>query len=130
MRLNQMARENYRLMQKFWLDVTKQDEYELAAEATELRKKRLWASTIRDALRLILDLRQGRLDVLFELFPWVKAKFEGATPPVPENDELRKRLDMMEQFILIHHSDSGLTMTDDPKSSRAGHINRPSTPKL
>ena len=30
---------------------------------------------MRDGIRLVSDLRNGNLDVLFELFPWVRAEF-------------------------------------------------------
>lgn len=57
---------------KFWLDVMKDDELELGMELVLLKSRRKFASTVRDAMRLIVDLRAGRVDVLLELFPWVK----------------------------------------------------------
>lgn len=64
-----MARYQFR----FWLDCDKDDQLLLADAIDDLKHQRAWAGTIRDALRLVLDLRAGRLDVLFELFPWVVA---------------------------------------------------------
>lgn len=61
----------YRLLQKFWLDVTRDDEYSLAEYIAEQKKKRKFAGTIRDALHLIRDLRAGKVDWLLFLFPWV-----------------------------------------------------------
>jgi hypothetical protein len=65
----------------------------------------LWASTIRDALRLILDLRQGKLDVLFELFPWVRAEFmeyiQSLQPQKsPAELDLQRQLERLEQLLL------------------------------
>ena len=54
------------------LDLNKTDERQLFNYAADLKSKRNWASTFRDALRLIRDLRAGNLDVLFELFPWIE----------------------------------------------------------
>jgi len=68
----------------FWLDDTKGQEYQLIAEVGELKKQRSFSQTIRDGIRLICDLRDGNLDVLFELFPWVRVEFlkymEGVQP--------------------------------------------------
>jgi hypothetical protein len=57
---------------RFWLDVMKDPEFELAQEIMLLKKRKKFAATIRDGLRLIIDLRAGRIDVLLQLFPWVK----------------------------------------------------------
>lgn len=56
----------------FWLDMHKADEAALAEVIDILKRERTFASTIRDGIRLIYDLRAGRADILFELFPWVK----------------------------------------------------------
>src|SRR5574341_348657 len=63
--------ESYRAISRFWLDIIKDEESKLACYITELKAARSFASPIRDALRLIYDLRQGKLDVLLLLFPWV-----------------------------------------------------------
>lgn len=70
-----MANESYRLMYRFWLNIAKPAEEVIADKIEILKNERLFSQTIRDGIRLICDLRDGRLDVLFELFPWVKAEF-------------------------------------------------------
>lgn len=70
-----MLSERFRLRQVFWLDMNKPDEETLADTIEHLKRQRTFTSTIRDGIRLICDLRQGKLDVLFELFPWVRAEF-------------------------------------------------------
>lgn len=57
---------------RFWLNIMKDPEFELAQEIVLMKKRKKFTATIKDGLRLILDLRAGRLDVLLELFPWVK----------------------------------------------------------
>lgn len=59
----------------FWLDCDKDNELLLAEAIDNLKRQRSFAGTVRDGIRLICDLRQGKLDVLFELFPWVRAEF-------------------------------------------------------
>lgn len=53
----------------------KGEEAEIGETIEELKQERKFAPTIRDGIRLINDLRKGKLDVLFELFPWVRAEF-------------------------------------------------------
>ncbi len=62
---------NCRVQFRFWLDVVKDAEASLAQEVQHLKSRRAFQPTIRDAIRLILDLRNGSTDVLHELFPWV-----------------------------------------------------------
>ena len=62
--------KRFRLMYKFWLDVNKPDEFELAEQIDELKVGHTFTRTIRDGLRLIQSLRQGRVDVLLEMFPF------------------------------------------------------------
>ena len=62
-------------MFRFWLDVFKPQESELVDTIESLKNNRSFTQTIRDGIRLICDLREGKLDVLFELFPWVRAEF-------------------------------------------------------
>lgn len=70
-----MANESYRLMYRFWLNIAKPAEEAIADKIEILKNERLFSQTIRDGVRLICNLRDGKLDVLFELFPWVKAEF-------------------------------------------------------
>lgn len=65
-------KSRYRVIHKFWLGITKPDEDRLDEQIRELKRSRKFTTVIRDALRLIVDLRAGRLNVLFELFPWVQ----------------------------------------------------------
>jgi hypothetical protein len=64
--------ERSRVQFKFWLDILKDEQFELSMEMMLLKKRRKFTTTIRDAMRLILDLRAGRIDVLLELFPFVR----------------------------------------------------------
>jgi len=70
------TRKSFRLRFPFWLDLNKPDEADLAEKIATLKEERAFVKTIRDGIRLIWDLRAGRLDVLFFLFPWVKEEFD------------------------------------------------------
>ncbi len=61
-----------RKQQKFWLDADKPDEQTLIDACEDLKGRKMFAKVVRDGLRLMLDLRQGKTDVLHELFPWTK----------------------------------------------------------
>lgn len=70
-----MSAKRFRLRFTFWLDVNKEEESEIADTIEELKQERSFAQTIREGIKLITSLREGSLDVLFELFPWVRAEF-------------------------------------------------------
>lgn len=70
-----MTQKSHRLMFRFWLDMFKSEEAAIADQVEILKNKRSFTQTIRDGIRLICDLRNGKLDILFELFPWVRAEF-------------------------------------------------------
>ena len=70
-----MAAKSYRVQHKFWLDITREDQDRLDEQIHHLKQERTFVATIRDGIRLMCDLRRGSLDVLFELFPWVRAEF-------------------------------------------------------
>ena len=65
----------YRMRFDFQLNVAKDTEYAIAETIRWLKSQGLYSKTIRDGIRLICDLRDGNLEVLFELFPWVRAEF-------------------------------------------------------
>lgn len=65
-----------RFVEKFWLDMQKHDERWLRQQITILKYERQYSRAVRDGLRLFLDLRQGRLEVLMELFPFVQERMD------------------------------------------------------
>lgn len=75
----------------FWLDLSKQVEYDLADAIHQLKHTRQFASTVRDGLRLILTLRLGDTSVLESLFPGIVKQLVAANTN-HELVELRKEL--------------------------------------
>lgn len=91
-----------RKMLKFWLDDTKKDENRLLGQVDELKRDRLFSSTIRDGIRLMVSLRNGSLDVLFELFPFVKAEFLDYMKEVqttPAHSDIKSDIERLERLI-------------------------------
>ncbi len=98
-----MASANrYRVMHKFWLDLKKDNEDWLDEQIKHLKKSRKFTVILRDALRLILDLKAGRTDVLFELFPWVR---ETTSANLEKNNEIELKVELrhLQQLILERH---------------------------
>ncbi len=100
-----MTQNRFRLRFTFWLDLLKPDEGQLADQIELLKNDRSFAGTIRDGIRLICDLRQGKLDVLFELFPWVRAEFmeyiQSLQPQKsPAELDIQQQLERLEQLML------------------------------
>lgn len=99
----------------FWLDCNKDDELLLAEQVDQLKRERLFTRTIRDGIRLIADLRAGRLDVLFELFPWVRAEFMATLSPTTD---IQQQLARLETLLLAQGHQPVAHVT--PDSGRGG----------
>lgn len=113
---------------KFWLDAYVQVEYSIMESIAILKSERKFAATMRNALRLIIDLSAGNIDVLLELFPWVKDRLneEQTTsptpqpPPIPDPKELAREI--ATQIILQGGADKILMQSTGQQtdSSRTG----------
>lgn len=95
-----MSVSRFRLRHVFWLDVNKPDEAELAETISYLKEQRSFAATIRDGIRLVCDLRAGRLDVLLELFPWMAKELAASHPSDSSTSKLERQLERLEQMML------------------------------
>lgn len=83
----------YRCQFRFWLDANKPDQVQLGEALADLKRQRRYLPTLRNAIRLFLDLRAGRTDVLFELFPWIVERLK--TTPAPDSGDLEARLEVV-----------------------------------
>jgi hypothetical protein len=75
----------------------------LADQIEMLKNERAFVRTIRDGIRLIMDLRNGRTEVLFELFPWLKNELSQPVTTIistSPDDGLQHQLERLEQLIL------------------------------
>ncbi|MCC7130448.1 MAG: hypothetical protein IT297_08640 [Anaerolineae bacterium] len=88
-----------RIQVKTWLDCNKDDELLLAEHIDQLKRERSFAKTFRDGIRLICELRQGKTDLLFSLFPDLR---QHLTPPPapPDNSDLKAELRRLQDMIL------------------------------
>ena len=110
--------KRYRVMHKFWLDITKEDEDQLDEQIHWLKANRSFVKVVKDGIRLICDLRKGRVDVLFELFPWVKAEFLAGiqTQETAGEKALRQQLERLEK-LLIEQGNTPIPMPQLPAST-------------
>ena len=69
-----MPTERFRQRFNFWLDLNKTNDAILAHEIHDLKQCKQFSQTIRDGIRLIVDLRRGNTDVLCELFPLIEER--------------------------------------------------------
>ncbi|NWF67577.1 MAG: hypothetical protein HXY40_00685 [Chloroflexi bacterium] len=85
----------------FWLDYSKDEQLLLAETIDELKRRRTFVQTIREGIRLMCDLRAGRLNVLLELFPWVRQELMAASSPAKTAGELevQRQLARLEQLL-------------------------------
>lgn len=96
-----MTAKRFRLRYAFWLNLMDSAENTLAERIETLKAERSFAKTIRDGIRLICDLRAGKLDILFELFPWVKAEFLAGMQlqKTAGETELQRQLERLEKLF-------------------------------
>lgn len=63
-----------------WLRLDKADECDLLVNIIpDLKAQKAYSAAIRDGLRIIWELRQGKTDHLFRLFPFLKEGLQGAS---------------------------------------------------
>lgn len=89
---------------KFWFDLSKPEQNELASWLFSLKSARQFAPTIRAALTIWRELLMGQLDTLLTYFPFVSEALA-----VPQDDytahlehelaDTRARLDYLEQLV-------------------------------
>jgi len=106
---------------QFWLDANKDDELLLMEEIDHLKSQRSFTKTIRDGIRLIVDLKRGNYDVLFELFPHTRDRFSASSSGGGEGDDIKAlhaKLDQLAQIQLQSSTPQGLLMA--AKESNAG----------
>lgn len=108
-----MAAERYRMRFDFQLNVAKNEEFAIAEQISFLKQQGLYSKTVRDGIRLVSDLREGNLDVLFELFPWVRAEFlEHIVAVQPQKSEaelaIARQLARIEELLASDKSSPAL----------------------
>lgn len=91
--------QRFRLRFTFWLDMHKGDEAELAETIESLKQDRTFAATIRDGIRLICDLRAGRVEMLLTLFPWVREALQ-PTPTTTTDARLQEQIARLEALLI------------------------------
>ena len=115
----------FRLRFTFWLDMHKPDEAQLAEIIDQLKLNRSFAATIRDGIRLVADLRAGRTEVLFELFPWIKDTLQ-PMPSVPAERGLQEQIARLEALLLAQ----GNVPIKSPLAPESAHTDRKSQVKV
>lgn len=86
---------------QFWLNSEKEDELNVADTVAELKQRRSFSATVRDGIMIVNELRQGRVDLLLRLYPWVKDTIIDMLPPQqpPPTDEITELKRMIERLI-------------------------------
>jgi hypothetical protein len=112
-----MPRQNrpprIRRLVQFWLDEQMEDDRELLGIITELRKAREFTQIVRDGIRLIRELKEGRVDMLLTLFPNVVYWLEIKLTPPPDTSGIESKLDRLEQLVMystIEQGGNGMVM--------------------
>ena len=97
-----MSAQRYRLRYTFWLDMNKPDEEAIANEIELLKNERAFARTIRQGIRLMVELRNHKLDLLLMLFPFILDRIAGLF----EEDQReidQQRAELEQERIRLEH---------------------------
>lgn len=97
-----MATDRYRLKYEFWLEPDKPDHVMVADRIEVLKNERLFAGVIRDGIMIMSELRQGRVDLLLHLFPWIREEIQkqaASQEVMSESIDLKRELEDLKRLI-------------------------------
>lgn len=108
------------------LDRLKDDDALLLEVVKELKASREFTQVFRDAMHLIVDLLEGRTDVLFQLFP--ELELELNSPEASGDDDLRRRVERLESLLMQERMSAGYQMSSkDPIAPYPKAFSKPKT---
>ena len=100
--MSRSSKRRRRLMYNFWLDINKPEEEHIADTIEHLKSSRSFAKSVRDGIRLIWELKQGKTGYLFELFPWLRSEITVSQPALATSHQphVNAQLKRIEQLLL------------------------------
>lgn len=86
---------------QFWLNSEKIDELNVADTVAELKQRRSFSAVVRDGIMIVKELKEGKIDLLLSLYPWVKDAILDMFPPPqpPPTDDITDLKRMFQQFM-------------------------------
>lgn len=93
-------KSRYRLRYTFWLNHSDPGELAVADAIEILKNERSFASTVRDGIMLINELRQGKVDLLLKLFPWVVDALRPTHEATVDTDDLKRELVALREAVI------------------------------
>ena len=93
-----MEKRRFKLQYMFWLEPDKPEHDALIDIIESLKEDRAFAPVVRDGILLEADLREGRVDVLLELHPWI-ASVIAAGQGNEEIDRLRNEIELLKSVV-------------------------------
>ena len=126
-----MSSKRFRIQYKFWLDVNKADEYQLAEIIETLKQGRAFSQVIRDGIRLVVDLLNGNLTVLLALFPWVEDAFyqHFLEQQTDKDTAIQEQLARLER-LLIEQGNTPITSVSQAVTAASGSPKATTVPKI
>jgi hypothetical protein len=95
----------------FWLDFKHDDSLIIAEAIDDLKRNRSFSAVIRDGIMIVNELRQGKIDLLVKLYPFVLDAITALIPP-PEPPPMPDNADLIEQFRRMLEQQQGRGIPD------------------
>jgi hypothetical protein len=99
----------------FWLDFKHDDSLIIAEAIDDLKRNRSFSAVIRDGIMIVNELRQGKIDLLVKLYPFVLDAITALIPP-PEPPPMPDNADLIEQFRRMLEQQQGRGIPDSRDS--------------
>lgn len=84
----------------FYLNFQKDDELLVAERIDDLKRRRSFTSVVREGIIIISELREGRVDTLLRLYPWIVDVIRTPQPPPPDDGDLKHEISLLRKLIL------------------------------
>lgn len=85
----------------FYLNFQKDDELLVAERIDDLKRRRSFTSVVREGIIIISELREGRVDTLLRLYPWIVDVIRTPEPPPPHDDgDLKREISLLRKLII------------------------------
>ena len=126
--------KRYRVRYEFQLDLNKPEQVEVADMIELLKNERAYSAAVRDGLRIISQLREGKIDFLLSEYPWIedtigRKKSGGGDDDGDLRSEIIELRRAMADLAVMSYAPNGLVAAAQDQVTNH-HLKVPDKPEL